>query len=154
MRTWPALEVQQADADTRDLIQAFLTDFAVAAIDDNNPDNSSVVFFHDAPERDRAAGELSRQFPEVDVRAVDVRDEDWAARSQAALRAITVGTLVIAPPWDVPDRIPNPESRIPNPESRTPSSSSSPRWDSARDTTRRRACAWRRCNRSIFAGVR
>ncbi len=112
MRTWPALEIQRADADTRDLIQAFLTDFDVAAIDDNNPDGS-VVFFHDAPERDRAAAALSRHFPAVGIRAVDVPDEDWAARSQAALRAIAVGNIVIAPPWDVPDRIPNPESRVP-----------------------------------------
>ena len=54
MRTWPALEIQQADADTGDLIQAFLTDFNVTAIDDNNP-GVSRVFFHDSAERDRAA---------------------------------------------------------------------------------------------------
>ncbi len=112
MRTWPALEIQQPDADTRDLIQAFLTDFAVTAIDDNNP-GISVVFFHDSAQRDRAANALQGQFPAIGVRAIDVPDEDWAARSQASLRAIQVGNIVIAPPWDIPDRIPNPESRIP-----------------------------------------
>jgi ribosomal protein L11 methyltransferase len=101
MRTWPALEIQQADADTRDLIQAFVIDFAVVAIDDNDP-GVSVVFFHDPAERDRAASALRPQFPTVGVRTVDVPDEDWAARSQAALRAIQVGKLVIAPPWDLP----------------------------------------------------
>ena len=45
MRTWPALEIHQADADTGDLIQAFLTGFNVTAIDDNNP-GVSRVFFH------------------------------------------------------------------------------------------------------------
>ena len=101
MRTWPALEIQQADADTGDLIQAVLTDFNVTAIDDNNP-GVSRVFFHDSAERDRAARALQAQFPTVGVRSIDMPDEDWAARSQAALRAIQVGTLVVAPPWDLP----------------------------------------------------
>jgi ribosomal protein L11 methyltransferase len=112
-RTWPALEIQQANADTLDLIQAFLTDFDVAAIDDNVPE-LPLVFFHDPSERDRVAEALTEAFPNLVVRRKDVPDEDWAARSQASLRAITVGALTIAPPWDIPDRIPNPESRIPD----------------------------------------
>ena len=102
MRTWPALEIHQAGPDTLDLIQAFLTDFDVAAIDDNVPE-LPLVFFHDAAERDRVASALTAAFPHVVVRPEDVPDDDWAARSQAALRAVTVGALTIAPPWDVPD---------------------------------------------------
>jgi len=93
MRTWPALEIQQADDD--DLIQAFLIDFNLAAIEDSR------FFFHNVDDRDRAAAALRAHFHGIDPRPMDVSDEDWATRSQAALRAVTVGVLTIAPPWDV-----------------------------------------------------
>ncbi len=98
--TWPALEVRCPDPQAGDLIQAFLLDYDVAAIDDNLSDISR-VFFHSAGDRDGAADGLRRQFPHVQVHAIDVPDEDWAARSQAGLRAIQVGSIVVAPPWDV-----------------------------------------------------
>ncbi len=98
---WPALEVHQADPQTSDLIQAFLLDFGIAAIDDTLPDLSR-VFFHDAGDRDRAADAVRRQFSGITIRAVDVPDEDWAARSQASLKAVQIGGIVVAPPWDVP----------------------------------------------------
>ena len=104
MRTWPALEIQQADDDILDLLQAFLTDFDAAGIDDNNP-GTWRVFFHDSAERDRAAAALRARFAAVGLRAVDVPDEDWAGRSQAALRAIQIGDIIVAPPWDVPGRL-------------------------------------------------
>src|SRR5689334_12848821 len=94
MRTWPALEIQQADDD--ELIHAFLIDFNLAAIE------HSRFFFHDVDDRDRAAAALRAHFPGLDAHSIDVPDEDWAARSQAALRPVTVGALTIAPPWDVP----------------------------------------------------
>jgi ribosomal protein L11 methyltransferase len=97
MRTWPALEIQQADDD--DLIQAFLIDFNLAAI------NDSRFFFQNVDDRDRAAAALRAYFPGVDAQSIDVPDEDWATRSQAALRAVTIGALTIAPPWDVPGRL-------------------------------------------------
>jgi ribosomal protein L11 methyltransferase len=101
MSAWPALEVHQADPQISDLIQAFLLDFGIAAIDDTLPDLSR-VFFHDASDRDRAADALREQFTGLNIRAVDVPDEDWAARSQAGLKAVQVGGIVVAPPWDVP----------------------------------------------------
>ena len=100
-RTWPALDIQRTDPDTDDLVHAFLTDFNILAIDDNTPDVVR-VFFDDEDGRDQAVDAMADRFPDVDVTLVDVPDEDWAARSQAGLRAITVGDLVIAPPWDVP----------------------------------------------------
>jgi ribosomal protein L11 methyltransferase len=96
VRFWPALEIALPD----DLLQAALTDFDIAAIDDNAADVWR-VFFHTPAERARAADVLHRQFSYLAISAVDVADEDWAARSQAALKAVRVGNLVIAPPWDV-----------------------------------------------------
>jgi ribosomal protein L11 methyltransferase len=87
-----ALDIQQPDAD--DLIQAFLIDFNLAAVDDSR------FYFHTHADRDRAAAALRGSFPEIAARPVDVPDEDWAARSQASLRAIRVGNLIVAPPWD------------------------------------------------------
>jgi ribosomal protein L11 methyltransferase len=87
--------------DVADLLQAALLDYDVAAIDDNVPD-AWRIFFSSAEERDRAHRGIAAAFPELSLATIDVPDEDWAARSQANLRAIQVGNLVIAPPWDVP----------------------------------------------------
>jgi ribosomal protein L11 methyltransferase len=95
VRTWAALEIAQAD----DLVHAFLIDFNLIAIHDSR------FFFQAIDDRDRAAAALRAHFSGLDVQPLDVPDEDWAARSQASLRAITVGALTIAPPWDVPGRL-------------------------------------------------
>ena len=116
MRTWPALEVGRLQPapttvtvgaafsrpDVSDLLQAALLDYDVAAIDDNTAD-AWRVFFSSPEERDRARRGVAAEFPELVFRTVDVPDEDWAARSQADLRAIEVGNIVVAPPWDVPE---------------------------------------------------
>src|SRR5215208_1391194 len=94
MHTWPALDIQQADDD--DLIHAFLIDFHLAAID------GSRFYFHADNDRDRAAEALGVRFAGIEVYPVDVADEDWAARSQAAVRAVQIRDIIVAPPWDVP----------------------------------------------------
>jgi ribosomal protein L11 methyltransferase len=99
MRTWPAIDVQRLSEP--DLLQAALTDYDVVAIDERTGD-SWRLFFQSAEARDQALDALRPDFPAFDFSAVDVPDEDWAARSQAALRAVRIGRLVIAPPWDLP----------------------------------------------------
>lgn len=94
MGHWPAIELQQPDPD--DLAAAFLLDFNLAAVEWPR------YFFHDANDRDRALKALSAELPQFGARAVDVDDEDWAARSQANLGSVRVGSLVISPPWDLP----------------------------------------------------
>jgi ribosomal protein L11 methyltransferase len=102
MKTWPALEVGRLRQGS-DLLSAALLDYDVAAIDDNDVD-SWRVFFHTHDERDRAHHGMATAFPDLSFAAMDVADEDWAARSQANLKAVTVGNIIVAPPWDVPAR--------------------------------------------------
>jgi ribosomal protein L11 methyltransferase len=102
-RTWPALDAEVALlADRVELFQAALADYEVTAI--NEDGRSWRVFFHTSAERDRAVETLHASFSDIDIRRVDVPDENWAARSQAALRSVRVGAIVVSPPWDVPER--------------------------------------------------
>jgi ribosomal protein L11 methyltransferase len=112
MRTWPALVVSgfpglrsgKRDGGSltdSDLFQAALTDYDVTAVEET-ADDSWRVFFQGETDRDRAAATLAAKFPDLRVHTVDVPDEDWAARSQAALHAVQVGNVIVAPPWDAP----------------------------------------------------
>jgi ribosomal protein L11 methyltransferase len=82
--------------------------FVLAEVDDWSPtavEDSGValrIFFESASERDAAAIHLSAAMLQVKCTPVDVPDEHWAERSQAALTAVRVGALTIAPPWDLP----------------------------------------------------
>lgn len=96
VRTWPALDVRHVP----EFLEAALTDYHVTAI--NEGDEAWRIFFHTAEERDRAASGLRAEFSDLSIEPVDVPDEDWAARSQASLRAIQIGRVIVAPPWDAP----------------------------------------------------
>jgi ribosomal protein L11 methyltransferase len=110
IRTWPALDVaglppadaaDAHDAVQGDLLEATLTDFDVEAIDESAP-HGWRVFFRTSAGRDRAQRAIAKDFPTLSLTATDVPDEDWAARSQASLKAVRVGNLIVAPPWDAP----------------------------------------------------
>jgi len=104
VRTWPALDVQPVS----DRLQGALTDYDVSAIDERSAELWRVFFTSDA-ERDRARSAFRDQFRELTVlEPVDVADEDWAARSQASLRAVRVGGIIVAPPWNVPEEAADP----------------------------------------------
>jgi ribosomal protein L11 methyltransferase len=99
-RTWPALDVVPAP-DEPELLHATLADYHILAIDESMVDRWR-IFFSENVERDRAAHAVSTAFPKLSTSAIDIPDEDWAARSQANLRAIRVGKIIVAPPWDAP----------------------------------------------------
>jgi ribosomal protein L11 methyltransferase len=102
--TAPALVVSGLSRIDADLFQAALTDYDIAAVDEATPD-SWRVFFHTPAERDRAATHLTTAYPALSVQSQDIADEDWARRSQETLRAIRVGKVIVAPPWDVPTTV-------------------------------------------------
>jgi ribosomal protein L11 methyltransferase len=81
----------------------------LADIDDDHPtaieerDDGVRVFFAHADARQRASIRLTAHDPNVTCTPIDVPDEDWAARSQASLGPITVGRVIVSPPWRARD---------------------------------------------------
>ena len=85
------------------MLYAELDAFEPVAIHEQESGDGWRVFFRTAAQRDGARRALASEFENaLDLEAVDVDDEDWARRSQVALRAIPAGRIVVAPPWDVP----------------------------------------------------
>jgi len=102
-KAWPALgvHVPECDPHLQELVLAELDDFRPTAIQDADGTSPLRAFFTTAEARDAAARALATAFgSHLFVETIDVEDDDWAARSQAQLRAVTIGRLVVAPPWD------------------------------------------------------
>jgi ribosomal protein L11 methyltransferase len=102
-RVWPALDIHipACDPELQELVLADLDDFHPTALQDADDAGPLRAFFTTRAERDAAAHALPHAFAAgIFVVPVDVEDEGWAERSQAQLRAITVGRIVVAPPWD------------------------------------------------------
>lgn len=83
-------------------------DFVLADVDDWSPtavDDSGTalrIFFSTSDDRNAAEAHLRAALPHLVCAAIDVPDEHWAERSQAALTSVRVGALSVAPPWDIP----------------------------------------------------
>ena len=90
-----------------DAIAAAVDAHRPRALDEPAPDHVR-AFFESAADRDRALAAVTATHGDrVTARAVGLADDDWAARSQADLRAVRVGRVVVAPPrhaLPAPDR--------------------------------------------------
>jgi ribosomal protein L11 methyltransferase len=106
MRTWPALRVSGLaalhgghDTTAADLLQATLLEHPVSAVEELSTDEWR-VYFPSITDRDRASLAIRDDFPTLTLDVTEVPDDDWAAKSQASLRAIAAGRIIVAPPWD------------------------------------------------------
>jgi ribosomal protein L11 methyltransferase len=120
--TYPALDLRfvpgPGAGSLQDFLYAELDAFEPLAIQEHESGDGWRVFFRTRAQRNAARAALRAEFRNalVDLSPVDVPDEDWARRSQANLKAVRAGRIVVAPPWDVPTE----DSRTPGAERRTP----------------------------------
>jgi len=103
-RTWPSIEIRfepgppdrRAGIDER--IAAVLDECQPVAVAES--DDRWVASFPSESARADAAGRLAETLgDEAMVEAVDLPDDDWAARSQASLDPVRAGRIVVTPPW-------------------------------------------------------
>jgi ribosomal protein L11 methyltransferase len=83
-----------------DFVLAEVDEFSPTAVEDAGA--TLRVFFNSSGDRDAACAHLCEAMPTLTCSSVDVPDEQWAERSQAALTSVRVGALSVAPPWDIP----------------------------------------------------
>jgi ribosomal protein L11 methyltransferase len=101
-RVFPAIDVGGISPPDEDEVGRWL-----AVLDDCRPTaveeiaDGVRVFFGTPADRDRALATLQGACGDRTAHPVNVPDEQWAERTQAAVRAIRVGDVVVAPPWDV-----------------------------------------------------
>ena len=103
-KAWPALDIHvpSCDPELQELVLAELDDFQPTAIQEPDDTSRLRAFFTSAESRDAAARALGASFgTHLYVESLNIEDDDWAARSQAQLRAITIGRIFVAPPWDM-----------------------------------------------------
>lgn len=126
----PALDLQFSPGpgagSLQDFLYAELDPFEPSAIREHAAGDGWRVFFRTRAQRDAARAALQAEFRNalVGLSAVDVEDEDWARRTQEGLKAVRVGRIVVAPPWDVPGAesgTPDVEPRAASPEPQAPS---------------------------------
>ena len=104
----PAIDLHfpaQPAPDLLDRAALALDDLGVAAVHEIGSPEAPVwrVFVADGHAKDAEAALGTVLEPRgVRIILVSVENEDWAARSQADLCRVTVGRLIVAPPWDVP----------------------------------------------------
>jgi len=81
---------------------AEVDDSRVTAVDQDPATGATRFFFSTAESRDEAATTIRAIDATAHVTAIEVSDENWAERSQAAIKSVRVGAITVAPPWDIP----------------------------------------------------
>ncbi len=97
---YPAVKVTWVDGVDSDWLLAVVDEFGPTAAEEHGAGATS-IFFTSAQDRDRACAALRAAFPQATISADEIDDGDWARRSQANLKPVTVGGVTVAPPWAV-----------------------------------------------------
>lgn len=111
-RRWPALDIvfhtRTTAEDAAGFLSALLDDYSPTAITESiEPTDVAVahtwrVFFTSDESREQAIDGIAATSWPLTTTKIEVEDEGWAEKSQAALTAVQVDGLIVAPPWDVP----------------------------------------------------
>jgi ribosomal protein L11 methyltransferase len=98
-----ALRFANDDQTTRELLAAEIDGSIASAIHETTP-HEWRVFYPTITERDAAGTALAAfcRAHSIALDSLEIDDEDWARRSQTQLKAVRVGDIIIAPPWDMP----------------------------------------------------
>src|SRR5262245_21221992 len=103
VRSYPALELSWPAVPAAGDVERALPEIDVDAPTAVEDRVSGVrVFYSSVTLRVRAATRLRLFSPPPTCVPIEVPDDDWAARSQASLGALTIERLVVAPPWAAP----------------------------------------------------
>jgi ribosomal protein L11 methyltransferase len=103
MRAYPALDVTWSDhpgVPVVELLIAEVDEYGPLAVEDLPA--GARLFFDNPTARDLAADRIRNGTLGASCVAIEVPDEDWAARSQASLGPVQVGRLTVTPPWATP----------------------------------------------------
>jgi ribosomal protein L11 methyltransferase len=108
-RGWPALDVRAAAtshpsfASAEERLLLLLDDLDPIGLESDCESWHWRVYFVDSASRDTAVAPLRALVGEGgQVVPLEVEDEGWVLRVQEDLRAVRVGAVVVAPPWDFP----------------------------------------------------
>ena len=104
MREYSALIITPSDEELADAAAAIVDDYEPLAADETA--DGLRIFFPTPEARDAAMTALRAHLPRAMISRQQVPDENWAERSQASLKAVSVLGLTIAPPWDVDGKDP------------------------------------------------
>jgi ribosomal protein L11 methyltransferase len=107
-KTWPALDITwissvAPDPQLPDHLALVLDDLSPIALEDSDDGRHWRVYFDSDVDRDSAADVIRAALgAQLTLSSTNVEDEGWALKVQQELRAVRVGRIVVAPPWDVP----------------------------------------------------
>jgi ribosomal protein L11 methyltransferase len=110
MRVFPALTVRWPHgADPSDRLMAELDGLDASAVEEL--EDGLRVYFTDVAARDSALS-LLVHFAGISLAAEDVADDDWAARSQASIGPVAVGSVIVTPPWHRASLAPHEDAHV------------------------------------------